>query len=210
MPLKAPPRIDVVKREEKEAKIKQFIKACVERYGADGQGRAGRLTCLLVARSAESPVAKAVFALGAEIGGNNLALRVIFATLGTAETASIAEACTAPDLDLQLRWARDLRLMEAHEQLVVFPGASWMGDCMRRDPAKGDAYECFAIDCRETAHLASIYFERLWDASEPVIERKPAVLPLGGKEPRAAASVIAPGMSHPWDQPAASPAVTRH
>jgi hypothetical protein len=210
MSLKPPPRIKVVKREEKEAKLKQFIMTWVERRGADEQRRADRLTCLLVARSAESPVAKAVFALNSEIGGNNLALRVIFATLGSAEAASIAEACTAPELDLQLRWARDLRLMDAHEQLVLSPSATWIGDCMRRDPTKVDAYERFAIDCRETAHLGAIYFERLWDASEPVIERKPAVLPVGGKEQKTEVDASAPGMSQPSEPPSGTLAGTRH
>lgn len=187
MSLKAPLHVNGVKHEAKETKLKEFIKECFARRGT-AEGRAARLTCLLVARSADSPVAKAVFALGSEIGGGSLVLRAIFATLGTAETAKIAQACTESDLELQIRWARDIRLMDAHEQLVLLPDASWIGDCMRRDPAKRDVYEDFAIDCRETARLASICFERLWRASEPVIERKPEVLPMIGKEHTGSAS----------------------
>jgi hypothetical protein len=210
MSLKAPESANGVKREEKETKLKDFIKQAIARQGMDGQGRAARCTLLLVARSADSPVAKAVFALGSEIGASYLALRAIFATLGSTETARIAEACTESDLDLQIRWARDLRLMDAHEQLVLLPDTSWTGDCMRRDPAKRDAYEAFAVDSRETAHRASTCFERLWGASEPVIERKPAAQPETGTEHGAEADAGAPGLAHPGGQAAEAPAVTRH
>jgi hypothetical protein len=210
MSLKAPPRANGVTREEKETKLKDFIMQFVARRGVDEQGRAARLTCLLVARSADSPVAKAVFALGSEIGGVNFTLRAIFATLGTAETARIAQACRDSDLDLQIRWARDIRLMDAHEQLILPPDTRWVGDCMRRDPAKRDVYEHFAIACRETAQLASICFERLWVASEPVIERRPPALLPSGTEQSAEVNARALGAGQASGQPSEGPAATRH
>jgi hypothetical protein len=202
MSLKAPPRVSGTKREEKETKLKEFLQHTVARLGATQQRRETRPTCLLVARSADSPVAKAVFALSPEIGAGNFILRAIFGTLGTAETAIIAQACRESDLELQIRWARDIRLMDAHEQLVLPPDARWMGDCMRRDPAKRDAYEHYAIACRETAKLASICFERLWVASEPVIERKQPVLLQSDTGPRAEVSASALGMAQASGQPA--------
>jgi hypothetical protein len=210
MSLKAAPRANGVKREEKETKLKDFITQCVARHGVDEQGRAARLTCLLVARSADSPVAKAVFALGSERGGSNFALRAIFATLGGAEAARIAQACRESDLELQIRWARDIRLMDAHEQLVLPPDTRWIGDCMRRDPAKLDAYDHFAIACREAAQLASICFERLWVASEPVIERKPSVLLPNGTQPSAEVNARALGVAQASTQPSEESAATRH
>jgi hypothetical protein len=200
MSLKEPQRANGVKREDKESKLKDFIQQGIARRGAASQGGPDRGTLLLVARSAESPVAKAVFALSAEIGRSNLALRAIFANLGSTETARIAEACTESDLDLQIRWARDVRLMDAHEQLVLLPDTSWIGDCMRRDPTKRDAFEASAIDSRETAHRASICFERLWAASEPVIERKPAALPATGAKAGTEAGAGALGQAHPDEQ----------
>jgi hypothetical protein len=211
MSLKAPPRANGVLREEKETKLKDFIMQYVAHRGAGGMGNAARLTCFLVARSADSPVAKAVFRVGSEIAGPGFSLRAIFAMLGTAETASIAQACRETHHDLQVRWARDIRLMDAHEQLILPPNMRWMGDCMRRDPTKRDVYEDFAPACRETAKLALLCFERLWLASEPVIERRPPVLlPTGGAEQSAEGTASSLGATQADGQPAEGSAATRH
>ena len=53
-----------------------------------------------------------------------------------------------------------------HEQLVLGPAASWVGDCMRRDPMKRDAYECYAADCSKTAGWARTSFDRFWNICE--------------------------------------------
>src|SRR5690606_14006482 len=119
-------------------------------------------TCLLVARSAESPVARMVLSLGAGARLRGFSVRAIFAFLGTAETVRIAEACRASGWALQVRWARDLRLLEAHEQLVLGAATSWIGDSMRRDPLSHDACELHAPDCPDSAERAALFFERLW------------------------------------------------
>lgn len=67
-----------------------------------------------------------------------------------------------------VRWARRPRLVEAHEQLVLGPTVCWIGDCMRRDPAKCDAFETYVEGCGEAAGCAAVSFERLWIVSEPV------------------------------------------
>ena len=92
--------------------------------------------------------------------------------LGTGETARIAEACLVSDWALQIRWARDLRLLEAHEQLVIGSATSWTGDCMRREPMSRDACEIYAPGCTESAQRAALFFERIWQASEPIFERQ--------------------------------------
>jgi hypothetical protein len=71
----------------------------------------------------------------------------------------------------EIRWARHPRLVEAHEQLVLGPETCWIGDCMRRDPAKCDAYESYVEGCGEAAGCAAVSFERLWGASEPLVSR---------------------------------------
>jgi hypothetical protein len=42
---------------------------------------------------------------------------------------------------------------------------------MRRDPAKCDAYESYVEDCGEAAGCATVSFERLWHASQPLVSR---------------------------------------
>src|SRR5262249_61455436 len=67
-----------------------------------------------------------------------------------------------------IRGARHPRLIEAHEQLVLGPSTCWIGDAMRRDPAKCDAFENYVEGCGEAAGCASVSFERLWFASAPL------------------------------------------
>ena len=59
----------------------------------------------------------------------------------------------AVEVDCEVRWARKPRLIEAHEQLVLGPQTCWIGDSMRREPAKCDAYETYIDDCAETAGI---------------------------------------------------------
>jgi len=187
---KAAPQPCLVKREEKESRLKDLILQHLE------QKNPGAAHCLLVARSAESPVAKILLSMGrAELKG--FTVRAIFAQLGTSETARIAEACRVSDWALQIRWARDLRLLEAHEQLVINPALSWIGDCMRRDPLSRDACEVYAPDCQETARQASRFFERIWQASEPIFERQCTEM----------AAAPDPGLIPPLEQIAAKGAV---
>ena len=165
------PRLAVVKREEKETKLKEFIVGHLAARTAAVVEADPFPSCLLIARSAESPVAKTVLAMGSKARLQGFTVRAIFAYLGTTETARVAEACRVSDWGLQIRWARDLRLLDAHEQLVLGPTTSWIGDCMRREPSSRDACELFAGDCAETARRSAIYFERLWGACEPIFER---------------------------------------
>ena len=82
----------------------------------------------------------------------------------------------------EIRWARHPRLIEAHEQLVLGPETCWIGDCMRRDPAKCDAYESYVEGCGEAAGCAAVSFERLWLASQPMVSH--TARPRGGDRPR--------------------------
>jgi hypothetical protein len=170
------PRLAIVRREEKETKLKEFILGHLAARSVNAAGFDAFPSCLLVARSAESPVAKTVLALGARASLRGFSVRAIFACLGTAETARVAEACRVSDWGLQIRWARDIRLLDAHEQLVLGPSTAWIGDCMRREPSSRDASELFASDCPEAARRASMYFERLWRVCEPIFERQAPAL----------------------------------
>lgn len=166
------PQSRLVKREEKEAKLKAFILQHLEERRTRGAVGNAEASCLLIARSAESPVAKTVLSMGASSDLKGFTVRAIFANLGTGETARIAEACLVSDWALQIRWARDLRLLEAHEQLVIGSATSWTGDCMRREPMSRDACEIYAPGCPESAQRAALFFERIWQASEPIFERQ--------------------------------------
>lgn len=171
MSRKVAPFIDVVRLEDKEAKLKAFIRIVVEQAVASGEAVSSRNAVLLIARSVESPVAKAVASLVRE-GTIDVPVKVIFALLPRhdAEAETVGETLSVLIGSQGGRVMRDARLFDAHEQIVLGPAASWVGDCMRRDPLKRDAYECFAADCSKTAGWARTSFERLWAICEALPE----------------------------------------
>jgi hypothetical protein len=176
------PANDAAKREQKERGLRQFVEsflAGVEAGPAAGDAGA----CLLLARSPDSPVARVVgeFARAKRL---QLPIRVIFTTIETADPSSTAGIPALPLFTADVRLVRDPRLLDAHEQLVLGSRTSWIGDCMRRDPLKRDAYEAYSPDGRGKALRAIASFERMWRVATPVSARATGDNP-GGTEIRA-------------------------
>ena len=165
--MKSAPRMDVVKREVKEEKLKAFITAHLSTITAPQP-----TTWLLIARSSQSPVVKALNALAPEITKAQVNVRTILAILdnGASNTQTEMMLCAT-----ECRVACNPRLLEAHEQLVLSATTSWIGDSMRREPDKRDAYECYAADHATTAQWSTTAFNRLWAASDAIVPRTPVV-----------------------------------
>lgn len=163
MTLNAKPRMDVVKREDKEEKLKAFISNYLTASGPCHSGE----PWLLVARSAESPVVLALCAMAPAIKAAGYDIKALLTSV--APNVPDSTARVAIGFACELRIARDIRFLDAHEQLRIDTTTSWVGDCMRREPAKRDAYECYANGCAETADWSAKAFGRLWDRSEPVM-----------------------------------------
>jgi hypothetical protein len=98
---------------------------------------------------------------------SGIRIRTIFGEIELGQGAATVAAAPFA-MPSECRIARDSRLLAAHEQLVLAPDCCWIGDSMRREPAKRDAYENFAAGCAETATNASMSFEKMWRASAPV------------------------------------------
>ena len=64
----------------------------------------------------------------------------------------------------------DIRLLDAHEQLVLDAATAWVGDCMRRDPSRRDTYE-FYSNCPVTARHAVCSFAQMWRTANSVGSR---------------------------------------
>ena len=162
-----PPGTSVVKREDKSERIREFIAAALA--SLDAAAPADAAIVLLIARSIESPAAVALANRGADLAARGIAVRAIFSSVDAEATAcgwtlnSRANAYTS-----QIGWARDPRLLDAHEALVIGRSATWIGDSMRRDPDKRDSFEHQALDCHVTAQRTSASFERIWALSEPL------------------------------------------
>ncbi len=166
---KIAPFIDIVRLEDKENKLKSFVRTVVEQAQVRCEDNEASTPVLLIARSIDSPVAKAVATLVRE-GVITTTVKLILALPPRQQVEGDNSFDTFSALvgSNGGRIVRDSRLFDAHEQLVLGTSASWVGDCMRRDPMKRDAYECYAADCSKTAGWAKTSFNRLWDACEPM------------------------------------------
>jgi hypothetical protein len=173
MRFQAPLRVSVTRHGDKEQKLKDFILA----YLSNARTCAGqdRLTHLqLVARSADSPVVRAITGLMVDIATAGFGVRMILSQLDPeAPPEGWCNDGGAVTFDYEIRWARRPRLIEAHEQLVLGPQTCWIGDSMRRDPARCDAFENFVEGCGEAAGCAIVSFERLWAASQQILIGSP-------------------------------------
>lgn len=183
MPAKAQTSMQVVRKENKEARLRDFIQAAIDR--ADRADPSAPREMLLVARSVESPVLKAIAGLASQIASLGWTMRaVVMRTDGIGYGAAVA-----PDLGnlpATFRHAANARLAEAHEQLVLPDAAAWVGDCMRRDPSQRDAFELFEAAPGSTALWAMRSFERIWLHGEELKACPPVSL---------LATVIAGGMA---------------
>jgi hypothetical protein len=158
----------VIKSEDKLEKVKSFIGAALAQITAD-RSNADARSMTMVARSPDSPVAKAVAAQSGALVAAGITVNVIFVTFDCDK--SVADWRMFRDAPMcldEMRQAQNPRLADAHEQLVLGTSVCWTGDCMRRDPSKRDAFEIYATGHAETVRLAKLSFTRLWSASEPV------------------------------------------
>lgn len=163
MRFRPPLRVSSTRHGEKEQKLKDFILQHIARAPRSDAGSVQPL--LIVARSVDSPVVGAIAAIDRELLAARVPVRMILAQATSDSAAGETQALACQH---EIRWARHPRLIEAHEQLVVGPEVCWIGDCMRRDPTRCDAFENYVEDCGEAAGCAIVSFERLWAASEPL------------------------------------------
>jgi hypothetical protein len=153
----------VVSKEQKEAKLKEFIQ-CDLKDLADAEISGSPLTYRLVARSPNSPVARAVGELMPETAALGIAFQIVFLNSNVGELNSDT-ICSLLDPAVNCRKLKDLRFIDAHELLLLGSGRVWIGDSMRRDPARRDAYESYCDNCTVTEEWTMHSFQHIWDVS---------------------------------------------
>lgn len=165
------PRLLQVGREVKEAKLRDFVAEDILRKMSGGQKLGdeyhdGAIYTVL-ARAPDSPVVRALQELAGELADARITIQALFLDIdGAAEDRNQP---TLIDLaNVEFRLLSDPRFAAAHEQLVLGPAKMWLGDCMRRDPGKRDAFEMFHAEDPAAARNAQISFTRLWGAAKPV------------------------------------------
>ncbi|MGD9785089.1 MAG: hypothetical protein AB7U49_10420 [Hyphomicrobiaceae bacterium] len=187
----------VIRKEQKEAEMQSFLNDHIARLASSGCGDGNAL--LLVARSCDSPVVRALAGVADLLDTAQIKLRGIVA-------GAHADTCTAWPAALagrvECRVLKDPRLLDAHEQLWLDERTAWIGDAMRREPDKRDAYECFAADSAATARSVKKAFHRMWAMAQPAEQ---VHAPLTGTPP---AALTAPGAA--MSEEHAPPSASRH
>jgi len=151
-------RVGVVSKEEKEARLKAFIAAHIETVRARAaHPPADAPIYRLLALSSDSPAARALEELSSDLAAAGIKVEAILARQSRNGLIAFAEC----------RFVNDLRLLDAHEQLVLDGESVWIGDCMRRDPLRRDTYEQYSDKCSATAARAGRSFAQIWRAAGP-------------------------------------------
>jgi hypothetical protein len=160
MTLTTSARMAVVKKEEKEAKVRQFL---IEVLNARGSSSAHAPPVLRVlAQSMDSPVVRAVDALKVELIAASVGVEIVFAKVDATKPLPLDQVALA------YRQLTDPRFHDAHELLVLEPNTAWVGDCMRRDPVVRDSFELHSADHIETAKWAAKSFSQVWLRAKPL------------------------------------------
>ncbi|MEQ1718938.1 MAG: hypothetical protein ABL907_23635 [Hyphomicrobium sp.] len=170
MRLATSPRLLPVGREEREAKLKDFVAAnLTQRLAAAGEDT----NCYTVlARGPDSPVAAALAALAGDLRSGNIVIRAILLDLDGMSEDQVKSSLLDMN-NVEIRLLQDPRFTSAHEQLVLSSSRVWIGDCMRRDPAKRDAFEMFHDQNPIAATHAAVSFSRMWAGAKPVRRVRP-------------------------------------
>lgn len=126
----------------------------------------------LIARSAESCIARAVYQFRNELKAANVNLRVIYNQVGFCDELSNwllpDQSPLGSTPEANIRWARKASLADAHEQLTLMDGCSWSGESMRRDVNARFGFYLFNDDCQKTNQRAGNAFNAIWDISSPM------------------------------------------
>ena len=134
------------------------------------------LVLTLILRSASSGPARALIYKKDELTGAGIRAQAILANLEPEPElrelfATLSELAPREKPCELIRWARNPRLLDAHEQATYGNAMCWSGDPMRREADKRNALALFHEAASDGVRLARLAFAALWSASSPVPER---------------------------------------
>jgi hypothetical protein len=152
----------------RQAELERHLDA-MSRYVECDKDRPSRL-CTLVLRSAASVPAQALILMKDTLADAGVRARVILANLQPQDDLkqlfdTLSSLSPGAEGTALIRWARDARLLEAHEQVTYGTKMCWAGDAMRRDADKRNSLVLFEMNAPNAARRAARAFHALWDAS---------------------------------------------
>ena len=169
----------------------------------DSAAAGASLTMIL--RAPEADPAKALIGMAGALERKGVRARVLLAKIEPDDDLkklfdTLSKLAPHEPAHELIRWARNPRLLEAHEQVTYGAAMCWSGDAMRRDADKRNALTLFDDEAPESVRLGRLAFEALWGASALVPKGRltgpETVRPSGAyehPEPPVAVSPLRPG-----------------
>ena len=164
-------------RDLKQAELDRHVEILAEFIGRiEARGDEPR-SLTMILRSASSSPAQALIARARDLEHAHIVAKVVVTKLDPEDDLRRFYACLselsplAPAKEL-IRWARNPRLLYAHEQVTCGASLCWSGDCMRRDADKRNALSLFEDEASGMVRLGQLAFEALWSASTAIAERR--------------------------------------
>lgn len=195
-----------VLRDSKEADLDRhldMLSRCIERARANG----APLSVTMILRAADSAPALVFMRMTDALRRAGARTKAILARLEPEEElrrlfASLSELSPSEPASSLIRWARNPRLLDAHEQATYGEDMCWSGDAMRRDCDRRNVLALFNEGVHDRVRLGRLAFEALWAISSPVPERhlngrgtaKPAGAFQPAQEPPVAVSPLRPSL----------------
>lgn len=151
----------------------EFLAAFIARAKSGADER----SLTLVLRSPASGAAQALIGMSQELLRAGITAKAIVTALEPEDDlrqlfASLSELSPREPAKALIRWARNPRLLDAHEQATYGASLCWTGDAMRREADKRNALSLFQADAPDTVRIARLAFAALWSASSVVGERR--------------------------------------
>jgi len=127
-------------------------------------------TLTLVLRSASSDPALALLSMKDELLGARIRAKAIVARLEPEDGlrqlfTALSELSPNEPANELIRWAKNPRLAEAHEQVTCGNSLCWSGDAIRREAGKRNALALFDEHSPDAIRRTTRAFRALWNAS---------------------------------------------
>ena len=163
-----------ISSEFRQAELEQHLEA-MSRF-VEQADKQDAYRCTMILRSATSTPAQALVLMKDALAAAGVRATAILAKLEPEDELKQFFSCLrelSPDEPAAelIRWARNPRLLDAHEQATYGDAICWSGDAMRRDADKRNPLVLFDMDAPDAARLSTRAFTALWGASVPVPER---------------------------------------
>jgi hypothetical protein len=141
------------------------------------EGAKAGASLTMILRSADSDPAKTMVSMKGALQHSGVRVKVILAKIEPEDElrklfAALSELAPQQGASELIRWARNPRLLDAHEQVTYGETMCWSGDAMRRDADKRNALTLFDEEAPDPVRLGRLAFEALWAASALVPERR--------------------------------------